>query len=109
MCFYVAIDKIAVHVFFIMVERDGNDPSSCGFSDRRSDLISYRSVKRGKSQYDLPGSNIQHGIWSMAAQVGFEPTVRSSRTTVFKTAAINQTRPLRHIWSVGLDLNQQRF
>lgn len=44
MCFYVAIDKIAVHVFFIMVERDGNDPSSCGFSDRRSDLVSYRSI-----------------------------------------------------------------
>lgn len=39
--------KFAAHVL-IMVERDGNDPSSCGFSDRRSDLISYRSIWRRK-------------------------------------------------------------
>ena len=43
---FIPPNKIAVHVF-IMVEREGNDPSSCGFSDRRSDLISYRSVKEG--------------------------------------------------------------
>ena len=36
---FIPPNKIAVHVF-IMVERDGNDPSSCGFSDRRSDLLS---------------------------------------------------------------------
>ena len=42
---FIPPNKIAVHVF-IMVERDGNDPSSCGFSDRRSDLISYRSKEK---------------------------------------------------------------
>ena len=80
-----------------MVEREGNDPSSCGFSDRRSDLISYRSIEKGGSLCNSPSPNIQHGIWSMAAEVGLEPTGRSSRPTVFKTAPRTYWGQFRHV------------
>ena len=56
---FIPPNKIAVHVF-IMVERDGNDPSSCGFSDRRSDLISYRSKEKRSCGTTSHGALITH-------------------------------------------------
>ena len=41
-----------------------------------------------------------HLFYYMATQVGFEPTVGYSPTTIFKTVALNQALPLCHIYSV---------
>ena len=47
----------------------------------------------------------------MEEEVGFEPTVRSSRTTVFKTAPINHsgTLPEKFLPSVRLFYNKKLF
>lgn len=83
---------LSADIICAWVERVGNDPTSFGFSDRRSDLLSYRSIP----------SLWNFSVWLISCvpvYYIFNPIKGNSRSGTWTHSHLVNSQPLYH-WAI---------